>query len=188
MNTIKDPIVTVYTENIDNSNLGAYVGSSVFVESENEYSVLKEISSITEKYDINELNSVMSVYDKKGEEIQILKDKMGQLIRNMIIVFLFLILFMIVITYFYYKLFFREIIIKSLYGYPFIYIYKSLFRTNMLVNIGVLPFIVIVYKRLPLYMVVILGWLLLIDYFMVRIVSKYLLAKGEAQFIRGEFK
>lgn len=68
MNTIKDPIVTVYTENIDNSNLGAYVGSSVFVESENEYSVLKEISSITEKYDINELNSVMSVYDKKEKK------------------------------------------------------------------------------------------------------------------------
>lgn len=121
-------------------------------------------------------------------QIQYLENKIGQLVLNIIIIFLFLIMFMIVITYFYYKLFFREIIIKSLYGYPFIYIYKSLFRTNMLVNIGVLPFIVIVYKRLPLYMVVILGWLLLIDYFMVRIVSKYLLAKGEAQFIRGEFK
>ena len=187
-NTIEDTIVTVYTENIDASNLGSYVGSGVFVESEDVDNVLKEISSITERYDANELNSVASVYDKKGEEIQYLENKIGQLVLNIIIIFLFLIMFMIVITYFYYKLFFREIIIKSLYGYPFIYIYKSLFRTNMLVNIGVLPFIVIVYKRLPLYMVVILGWLLLIDYFMVRIVSKYLLAKGEAQFIRGEFK
>ena len=187
-NTIEDTIVTVYTENIDASNLGSYVGSGVFVESEDVDNVLKEISSITERYDANELNSVASVYDKKGEEIQYLENKIGQLVLNIIIIFLFLIMFMIVITYFYYKLFFREIIIKSLYGYPFIYIYKSLFRTNMLVNIGVLPFIVIVYKRLPLYMVVILGWLLLIDYFMVRIVCKYLLAKGEAQFIRGEFK
>ena len=178
----------MYTENIDASNLGSYVGSGVFVESEDVDNVLKEISSITERYDANELNSVASVYDKKGEEIQYLENKIGQLVLNIIIIFLFLIMFMIVITYFYYKLFFREIIIKSLYGYPFIYIYKSLFRTNMLVNIGVLPFIVIVYKRLPLYMVVILGWLLLIDYFMVRIVSKYLLSKGEAQFIRGEFK
>lgn len=188
MNTIEDTIVTVYTENIDSSTLGSYVGSGVFVESEDVDSVLKEISSITEKYGANELNSVASVYDKKGEEIQYLENKMGQLILNTIIIFLFLIMFMMVITYFYYKLFFRELIIKSLYGYPFIYIYRSLFRTNLLINIGVIPFIVIVYKRLPLYMVVILGGLLLIDYFVVRIVNKYLLAKGEAQFIRGEFK
>lgn len=188
MNTIEDTIVTVYTENIDASTLGSYVGSGVFVESEDVDNVLKEISSITEKYGANELNSVASVYDKKGEEIQYLENKIAQLILNTIIIFLFLIMFMIVITYFYYKLFFRELIIKLLYGYPFIYIYRSLFRTNLLVNIGVIPFIVIVYKRLPLYMVVILGGLLLIDYFVVRIVNKYLLAKGEAQFIRGEFK
>lgn len=188
MNTIEDTIVTVYTENIDASTLGSYLGSGVFVESEDEYSVLKEINSITEKYDANELNSVASVYDEKGEEIQYLENKMGKLILNTIIIFLFLIMFMMVITYFYYKLFFRELIIKSLYGYPFVYIYKSLFRTNLLINIGVIPFVVIVYKRLPLYMVVILGWLLLIDYFVVRIVNKYLLAKGEAQFIKGEFK
>lgn len=188
MNTIEDTIVTMYTENIDASTLGSYVGSGVFVESEDVDSVLKEISSITEKYGANELNSVASVYDKKGEEIQYLENKMGQLILNTIIIFLFLIMFMMVITYFYYKLFFRELIIKSLYGYPFIYIYRSLFRTNLLINIGVIPFIVIVYKRLPLYMVVILGGLLLIDYFVVRIVNKYLLAKGEAQFIRGKFK
>ena len=188
INTIEDTIVTVYTENIDASTLGSYVGSGVFVESEDEDSVLKEISSITEKYGANELNSVASVYDKKGEEIQYLENKMGQLILNTIIIFLFLIMFMMVITYFYYKLFFRELIIKSLYGYPFMYIYRSLFRTNLLINIGVIPFVVIVYKQLPLYMVVILGGLLLIDYFVVRIVNKYLLAKGEAQFIRGEFK
>ena len=74
MNTIADTIVTVYTENIDASTLGSYVGSSVFVEAEDEYSALKEISSITEKYDANELNSVASVYDKKGVEIQYLKN------------------------------------------------------------------------------------------------------------------
>lgn len=188
MNTIEDAIVTVYTENIDKSTLGSYVGSGVFVESEDEYSVLKEISSITEKYCANELNSVASVYDKKGEEIQYQENKMRQLILNTIIIFLFLIMFMVVITYFYYTLFFRELIIKSLYGYPFMYIYKSLFQTNLLINIGVIPFVVIVYRRLPLYMVVILVVLLLIDYFVVRIVNKYLLAKGEIQFIKGEFK
>ena len=188
MNTIEDTIVTVYTENIDASTLGSYVGSGVFVEAEDEYSVLEEISSITERYGANELNSVASVYDKKGEEIQYLKNKMGQLIATIAIIFLFLVMFMIVITYFYYKLFLRELIIKSLYGYPFRYIYKSLFRINLFVNIGVMLFVITVYKRLPLYMVIILGGLLLMDYFVVRIVNKYLLAKGEAQFIKGEFK
>ena len=97
MNTIEDTIVTVYTENIDASTLGSYVGSGLFVESEDEYSVLKEISSITEKYDANELNSVASVYDKKGEEIQYLRNKKGQSIFDIIIIFLFLILFMMMI-------------------------------------------------------------------------------------------
>lgn len=128
------------------------------------------------------------MYDKKGVEIQYLKNKMGQLILNTIIIFLFLIMFMMVTTYFYYKLFFRELIIKSLYGYPFVYIYRFLFRTNLLINIGVIPFVVIACKQLPLYMISIIGGLLLIDYFVVWIVNKYLFAKGEAQFIKGEFK
>ena len=37
-------------------------------------------------------------------------------------------------------------------------------------------------------MISIIGGLLLIDYFVVWIVNKYLFAKGEAQFIKGEFK
>lgn len=185
MNTIEDTIVTVYTENIDASTLGSYVGSGLFVESEDEYSVLKEISSITEKYDANELNSVASVYDKKGEEIQYLRNKKGQSIFDIIIIFLFLILFMMMTTYFYYKLFFREILIKSLYGYPFVYIYKALFRINLLTYIGVIPFVVIVCKRLPLYIVVMLGELFLIDYVVVRVVNKYLFAKSESQLIKG---
>ena len=185
MNTIEDTIVTVYTENIDASTLGSYVGSGLFVESEDEYSVLKEISSITEKYDANELNSVASVYDKKGEEIQYLRNKKRQSIFDIIIIFLFLILFMMMTTYFYYKLFFREILIKSLYGYPFVYIYKALFRINLLTYIGVIPFVVIVCKRLPLYIVVMLGELFLIDYVVVRVVNKYLFAKSESQLIKG---
>lgn len=188
MNTIKDPIITVYTGNIDNSYLGSCLGSYMFVESKDEYSALKEINSITKRYNVNELNSIASVYDKKGKEIQDLKDRINQLIINTIIIFLFLIMFMIVITFFYYKLFFREIIIKSLYGYPFTYIYKSLILANLFINISIVPFLVIAYKRMPLYMIIIIGLISFLDYFVVRILDMYLFVKGEIQFIKGDFK
>lgn len=188
MNTIEDPLVTVYTENIDNSTLGSYVGSSMFVESENEYNVLREINSITKKYNANELNSVSSVYDKKGEEIQYLENKIGQLMLNTIVIFLVLIIFIMVVTYFYNKIFLQELIIKSLYGYPFMYIYKTLFRTNLLINIGTLVFVVIIYKQLPLYILLILSVLLFTDYFIARIVNKHFFKiKGSIQSIKGEF-
>ena len=185
-NTIADTIVTVYTENIDPSNLGSYVGKSVFVEAENEYSALKEIGSITKKYNVNELNSVASVYDKKGDEISYLRDQIKQLSLAIMILFILLILFMIVICYFYLKLFFREIIIKSLFGYSFTHIYKVLFKTNLLIYIGVILLMIIVYKRISLHMFTLLFSLLITDYLVCRIVNKYLLDKGEIQ-CEGKF-
>lgn len=111
---------------------------------------------------------------------------MEQLTLNIIIMFLFLIMFMVVITYLYYTMFFREIIIKSLYGYSFMCIYKSLFQTNLLINICVISFVVIVYRQLSLYMIAILVFLLLMDYFVVKLVNKYMLTKSEIQFIKGD--
>lgn len=188
MNTIEDPIITVYTENIDSSYLGSCLGSYVFVESKDEYSALREISAITKKHNVNELNSISSVYDKKGEEILNLEEKMDQLLLNTIIIFLFLIMFMIVITCSYYKLFFREIIIKSLYGYTFTQIYKSLIWINLFINISIIPFLAILYKQLPLYMIIMMGLISLIDYLVVRILNMYLVVKGESQFMKGDFK
>lgn len=45
------------------------------MESEDVDNVLKEISSITERYDANELNSVASVYDKKEKKSSIWKTR-----------------------------------------------------------------------------------------------------------------
>lgn len=188
MNTIEDPIITVYTENIDNSYLASCLGSSMFVESKDEYSALKEISSITQKYNVNELNSISSVYDKKGEEIKYVEDEINQLILNTMIIFVLLIMFMIVITYSYYKAFFPVIIIKSLHGYPFTYIYKYLILANLFINISIAIFLTIVYKQILLHMIIVICLISLIDYLVARILNIYLLGIGEIQFVKGDSK
>ncbi len=86
----------------------ACFGDYIFIKSTDEYSALKEISAITQKYNAIELNSISSVYDKKGEEIRIFESRMNNLVLNTIIIFCFLIILMIVIVYSYYKAFFQR--------------------------------------------------------------------------------
>lgn len=185
-NMIEDPIITVYTENIDYSYLGACLGSSMFMEAENEYSALEEISSITQKYNVNELNSIASVYDKKGEEIKNLENEKNKLILNMIIVISLLIMGMVIITYFYYKMFFSEIIIKSLHGYQFIEIYKKLLAVNLLINLSIIPVIVIPYRKQLLFAIIVMILISGIDYVIAKVFNGYLLEKGETQILKGD--
>ncbi|MSS62599.1 hypothetical protein [Velocimicrobium porci] len=185
-NIIKDSIITVYTGNVDNSFLAACFGDYIFIESADEYSALKEISAITQKYNVIELNSIASVYDKKGREIRLVEESINNLILNTIIMSLFLVMFMIIIVYTYYKTFFSTIIIKSLHGYSFCQIYKYLILGNLFINIFVLFLLGIIYKKISLYMVVIIVLMSIIDYFISKIVNGCLIIKGEIQFIKGE--
>lgn len=188
MNTITDPIVTVYTQNIDNSCLAACLGGSMLLESADEYSALKEVSAVTQKYDVSELNTVTSIYDQKGEEIKNLEDSIDSLILNTAVVFLLLIMFMAVITYAYYKTFLPAIIIKSLYGYRFASIYKYLILTNLLINLAVIPASAIIYKKISLSVLLTAGLISALDYLTAAAISGYLLKKGELSFIKGELK
>lgn len=185
-NTIKDTIITVYTENVDNSFLASCLGDYIFIESANEYSALKEISSITQKYGVVELNSIASVYDKKGEEIRIIEESINNLRLNTIIISLFLVMFMIVIIYTYYKTFFSTIIIKSLHGYSFWQIYKHLIIGNIFTNILMLFLAGVIYKKITLYMCAIIIIMSIMDYFIPKIINKCLIIQGEVQFIKGE--
>lgn len=187
-NIIEDPIITVYTENIDNSYLGSCLGSYVFVEAKDQYSALEEINPITQKYNLMELNSVSSVYDQKGEEIKNLEDSIDKLVQNTIIISLFLIMLMVVITYAYYMMFFPEIIIKSLYGHCFIYIYKPLLLTNLFINLLIIMLLRFKFKNISLYMIIMIVMISLIDYIVARAVNKILLARGKLKFIKGAFK
>lgn len=185
-NYVQDSIITVYTENVDNSILAACMGSYIFIESINEYSALKEINSITQKYNIIELNSISSVYDKKGEEIRSVEACRDKLIINVIIMSLFLVIFIMVIVYMYYKSSFSTIIIKSLQGYSFFEIYKPLILTNLFLNMIMLFIEVIIIKKIELYMIVFSLLMTSMDYFIAKFVNKCLIKNGEIQFITGE--
>ena len=187
-NTIKDPIVTVYTENVDNSVLAANLSAYMFLESENEYSASKEIKDVTQKYNINELNAVLSVYDEKGEEIDYIKDKIERLILKIIIVLFMLIALMSVITYVYYKSWISKIVIKSLYGYNFISTYKGLLLSSLCMYILAFLLMTIIYKEIYPFMIIVAISMILIDFITTKVVNRILLNKGEIRLIKGESK
>ncbi|MBV1817890.1 DUF1430 domain-containing protein [Anaerosalibacter bizertensis] len=188
LNMVKDPIVTVYTENVDNSILASTLGGAIFLESKNEYSALEEIKNITQRYNVYELNAILSVYDKKGQEISQIEDKIDRLMLNIIIVSVILTLLMIVITYVYYKSYISKIIIKSLYGYNFITTYKDLLLSNLFMYILVFLLLIIIYKKIYIYTVIVTISMLFIDFIIARTVNVVLLNKGEIKFIKGELK
>ena len=95
---------------------------------------------------------------------------------------------MIVITYVYYKSYISKIIIKSLYGYNFITTYKDLLLSNLFMYILVFLLLIIVYKKIYIYTVIVTISMLFIDFIIARTVNVVLLNKGEIKFIKGELK
>lgn len=187
-NNIKDPIVTVYTENMDNSVLAATLGRSIFLESENPYTALKEVKNITQKYNINELNSILSIYDKKGEQINDIKDIRDRLILNIVFLSFILVMLTLVITYVYYKSNISKIIIKSLHGCDFINTYKGLILSNLGIYIVAFFFASIIYKEISIFLSIVISLMLIIDCIATNIVNKILIKKGEIKLIKGELK
>ncbi|WP_371025235.1 DUF1430 domain-containing protein [Paraclostridium ghonii] len=188
LNNIKNPLVTVYTENVDNSVLAATLGTSMFLESTNEYSALEEVKNITQKYNANELNEISSVYDKKGQDISDIEDKIDRLTLNIIVISLVLIMLIIVITYVYYKSYISKIVIKSLYGYNFIDTYKDLLLSNIYTYTLVLLLMTIVYKEIDIFIVILITSMLVIDFVTTKMVNNTLIRKSEIKLIKGELK
>ncbi|MDR1018699.1 MAG: DUF1430 domain-containing protein [Lachnospiraceae bacterium] len=185
-NIIKDAIITVYTENVDNSFLLSCFGNYLFIQSNNAYSAMKEISVIAQKYNIVELNSIVSVYDKKGEEIRIIEQNIKNLVFNTIILSLILVMFMVVIIYTYYKTYFSDIIIKSFHGYSFWQIYKTLIYRNVVLNVLILFIADILYQKITFYMVGIICIMSILDCLISWVVNRYLTKKGEMHVLKRE--
>ena len=188
LNNINDPLVTVYTENVDNSLLASTLGAYMFLESSNEYSALEEVKNITQKYNANELNAITSVYDKKGQQISDIEDKIDRLTLNIIVISLVLIMLIIVITYVYYKSYISKIVIKSLYGYNFIDTYKDLLLSNTYIYTLVFLLMTIVYKEIDFFIVILIISMLVIDIVTTKMVNNTLIRKSEIKLIKGELK
>lgn len=188
LNNIKNPLVTVYTENVDNSILAATLGVYMFLESTNEYSALEEVKNITQKYNANELNEISSVYDKKGQQISDIEDKIDRLTLNIIVISLVLITLIVVITYVYYKSYISKIVIKSLYGYNFIDTYKDLLLLNIYIYTLVFLLMTIVYKEIDLFIIMLTIIMLVIDFVTTKMVNSTLIRKSEIKLIKGELK
>ena len=185
-NRIEDSIITVYTGNVDPSFLAVCFGRCIFLEADDEYSALKEIRAVSQKYNVTELNKVASVYDQKGEEIRIAEADRNKLILNMILMVLLLVMFMTAIVYACYKAFFPTITIKYLHGHSFRQIYGRLILFNLFVNVFALFLAGIVSKKMSFYMIILCVAMSVMDYCLSRIISRCLCVKGERQFTKGD--
>ncbi|RKW55435.1 MAG: hypothetical protein D8H95_07660, partial [Lachnospiraceae bacterium] len=101
--------------------------------------------------------------------------------------YLFLLMFMLVIIYTYYKSSFSIITIKSLYGYEFWQIYKRFILGNLFINLAILLLMSFIYKKISLYMFIIIVLMSIVDYFLSKLVSTFLIVKGELKLIRSEY-
>ncbi|WP_455543126.1 hypothetical protein [Intestinibacter sp.] len=187
-NKIKDPIVTVYTENVDNSLLASNLSTYMFLKSENQYSALKEVSEVTQKYNINELNEILSIYDQKGEKISNIKSEIKKLILQIMIILFMLIILMFIIIYMYYKSIISKIAIQSLYGYSFFDIYKNLILFNLFIYIITFLFSIIIYQKIHSFIIIYIVLIILMDFITLRLSSRILINKSEIKLIKGESK
>ncbi|MBD9337386.1 MAG: DNA cytosine methyltransferase [[Ruminococcus] faecis] len=64
--------------------------------------------------------------------------------------------------------------------------YKKLILTNFIINVLALLLVVIIYKKITLYILFVIVGMSFLDYLISRIMNRYLLQKGEIQFIKGE--
>ncbi len=178
-NRIKDPIMMIYTENVDNSYLASCLGGFIFIEASDEYDALREICSITGKFAVPELNMVRSVYDQKGEEIRTLEDNRRSLAVSAFMIFIILNLVLTFTTYVYWMRFFKEIVIRSLFGYRFVQIYRPMIVRNVMINFfAILPAAVIL-GGLPIYVLGVAAMISVIDYLIPWIMHHCLVAEGE---------
>ena len=178
-NRIKDPIMMVYTENVDNSYLASCLGGFIFMEAPEKYGALKEISSITGKFAVPELNMVRSVYDQKGEEIRALENNRRSLAVGAFMTFIILNLVLTFTAYVYWLRFLKEIVIRSLFGYRFVQIYRSLIIRNVMMNFVAIVPAAVVLGGLPIYLPGVAAELSVNDYLIPGIVNHCLIAEGE---------
>ena len=184
-NRIEDPIIMVYTGNVDNSYLASCLGGFIFMKAPDEYSALREISSITGKFDIPELNLVRSVYDQKGEEIEAIEDNKRSLSIGVFVIFIMLNLVLGFSAYVYWQRFLKEIVLRSLFGYRYVQIYSQLIVRNVMMNFAAILPAAAVLGSLSIYMPVVAAGVSVIDYLIPKIVNNSLIKKGVHELSMG---
>ena len=150
-----------------------------------EYSALREISSITGKFDIPELNLVRSVYDQKGEEIEAIEDNKRSLSIGVFVIFIMLNLVLGFSAYVYWQRFLKEIVLRSLFGYRYVQIYSQLIVRNVMMNFAAILPVAAVLGSLSIYMPVVAAGVSVIDYLIPRIVNYSLITKGVHELTMG---
>lgn len=182
-NLVNDPIVVIYTDNVDGSNCHSYISNSFYFYSDAE-DPFGEISSIISECDLkSSLQKVVSVYDKHGSEIQELQREQRNLITFIIILFISNLMITYNLIASYYEKNKYKLYIKKLFGY-------STFRKNrifilslLLINIIPVAIMTMMYgSKIILTGVV----LILIEFIVATIIDKLLSAKSFNSIIKGE--
>lgn len=183
-NKILDPIMYLYTGNIDNSVLASTVGSSLLFESDNYKEASKKIGEVTEKNKAPFLNSFTSVYEQKGQEIDRLKERKNSFVINMLTTFIIVSIVTIYIIYMYYESNMVQIAVQSLFGYGFFNLNRDIFITNLIIYLGISLVSIFILKIAFKLNIGVILFIILLDIVASLTIYKSLLEDGELDFVK----
>jgi len=134
-NNILDPIAIVYNDTLDTSNIGAYATSSLFYLDNSRGDAFNNIYGALKFSDVNEINSVVSIYDETNTQITSLKWEILQQVLGSIILTVFsLLLFMGYVWSYYYSQVYR-LTINYLFGYSYLKNNKQIIIVSIILNV-----------------------------------------------------
>lgn len=183
-NNIIDPIAIIYTDTLDNSNIGAFATSSLFYLDSSKGKAFENIYQSLKSSNVKEVNSVISIYDEANTQITSLKwELLQQIIGSLILVLFSLILFIGYVWSYYYAQIY-QLTINYLFGYSYLKNNKQIIIVSIILNVTatILVYLVLNMNVVFLFSTVFIAVEMCTLYF----VGKNLMKNNVLKIIKGE--
>lgn len=183
-NKILDPIVIIYNDSLDTSNMGAYATTSLFFEDLSQGNAYNNMLPSISKTNVHEINNVVSVYSEAHSEVANRKWILFQQMVGFVISVILSIILVATFAWAYYSSNIYRISIKYLFGHSNLAINKdivlSIFASNIIAGLVVF----LLYNK-----VIILTMtctVLIIDLFIIRLLSSSFRKEKMNKILKGD--
>lgn len=183
-NKILDPIVIIYNDSLDTSNMGAYATTSLFFEDLSQGNAYNNMLPSISKTNVPEINNVVSVYSEAHSEVASRKWTLFQQMVGFVISVILSIILVATFAWAYYSSNIYRISIKYLFGHSNLAINKdivlSIFASNIIA--GLVAFLL--YNKMIILTMT--CTVLIIDLFIIRLLSSSLRKEKMNKILKGD--
>ncbi|MFK0522346.1 DUF1430 domain-containing protein [Paenibacillus illinoisensis] len=183
-NKILDPIVIIYNDSLDTSNMGAYATTSLFFEDLSQGNAYNNMLPSISKTNVPEINNVVSVYSEAHSEVANRKWTLFQQMVGFVISVILSIILVATFAWAYYSSNIYRISIKYLFGHSNLAINKdivlSIFASNIIA--GLVAFLL--YNKMIILTMT--CTVLIIDLFIIRLLSSSLRKEKMNKILKGD--